>query len=47
MAYFVIAGKPDCQAFVHGVNVARYLEENLPHFKAQIIQKKLGDWEVD
>lgn len=46
MAHFVIAGKPDCPAFVHVLHVARYLDERLPNFDIQVIQKRTGDWEV-
>lgn len=46
MAYFVIAGKPNCTNYIHACHVGKYLQERLPNFNLQTIEKISGDWEV-
>ncbi|KAK9721110.1 hypothetical protein QE152_g21695 [Popillia japonica] len=45
MAYYVIAGKPDCPSFVHVAYVCNYLKNNLPNFKYRKIQVQTREWQ--
>lgn len=44
MVNFVIAGKPDCKNFVQVLNVACYLQKNLPSFEYTKIELTDYEW---
>lgn len=44
MPFYVICGKAECPGFAHAVHVAQYLDEHLPRFEYQRIEKSLDEW---
>lgn len=44
MPHFVIAGKPDCAKFIHAVQIAKYLSENLPDVTFSKVENSDMKW---